>query len=385
MAPHIVVLGGSLAGVNVIKRLEKAIGSSANITLIEERDHFYIPYAALRSVVDPKFANTIWVPYTSLFKNLPNGKVVQARAVAIHEKQVVLANGSAIDFDYLVIATGSKMPAPGKTQKVTKAEGIKESTAVYNALKSAKRVAIVGGGSVGIELAGELTTDMPHLQVDLITSGATVLDGAPKILPTMINATTARLAKIPNLKVHTGHRVSGGITADLAENGYTLAPTTLTSDTGLSVSADVAFLATGIARPNSDAAAALGQGVLDARGYVLTTKTGQLPAFPHIFAAGDVAALDEIKTGMLAQKQATLVADNLAALVKGGKATKEYAAATDAMMVLPIGRNGGTAQMPFGFIMGDRTAKMIKSGTLFVPMMWGPAEREGSGGLKRAE
>ena len=72
---------------------------------------------APRSYAIRDFAKKLWVSYTSLFLNNPASKVIQAKAEKIFADHVTLDNGEKVEFDYLVIATGSTIPAPGKTTK----------------------------------------------------------------------------------------------------------------------------------------------------------------------------------------------------------------------------------------------------------------------------
>lgn len=57
----------------------------------------------------------------------------------------------------MVIATGSDGPFPGKCGKDSSlANLIKRYEDVTNEIKIAKQIVIVGGGPVGVELAGEI-------------------------------------------------------------------------------------------------------------------------------------------------------------------------------------------------------------------------------------
>ncbi|KAI9366937.1 hypothetical protein DFJ73DRAFT_891448 [Zopfochytrium polystomum] len=326
---------------------------------------------AVRGVVDARAAETIWVPYDGLFRNLPHATVIHARAAAVREHEVVLEDGRVVEFDYVVVATGSAAPSPGQARATTREGWIEEARAVREALEGAKTVAIVGGGPVGIELAGELATDFPHLTVDLLTSGPTVLSSSKKIQPAMITATAARIARAEKVRVHTGQRVSGGVPAGAWTVGYSLAPTTLTTTSGGSFAADLVFLTTGAGRPHSEAVVAgLGPAAVNERGYVRTLATGQVVGHERVFALGDVSTLDELKEAYVIEGQAPVVAGNIAALVKGRAASREYKPATSLILVVSFGRNGGTSQLPFGFVFGDWTTWMFKAGDLMVPRIW---------------
>ena len=56
--------------------------------------------------------------------------------------------------DTLVIATGSRVPFPGKDDEVTASACLLRYKAGLAATAASHRIAIVGGGPVGVELAG---------------------------------------------------------------------------------------------------------------------------------------------------------------------------------------------------------------------------------------
>jgi apoptosis-inducing factor 2 len=109
--PHIVVVGGSFAGIEVCQKLEKSLSLNAKITLIEERDSFYLTVGAYRAITTVNGGSKLWVPYTNLFKNRSNHRVVQGSVTKVNEKCVVLKDSSTVPFDFLVIATGGRSPA----------------------------------------------------------------------------------------------------------------------------------------------------------------------------------------------------------------------------------------------------------------------------------
>ncbi|KAJ3382778.1 hypothetical protein HDU84_004062 [Entophlyctis sp. JEL0112] len=385
--PTVVVIGGSHAGTKTIKQLDATVKSKANIILIEERDSFYYTVAALRSVTEPNFAQHLWVPYTNLFLNNKSSKVIQGRAAQIREHEVVLADGQTVQFDYAVIATGVKVPAPGQMLKTTKQEGLAEANKLLNAVKNAQSIAIIGGGgkllirnldqwandhtAVGVELAGEIATDYRGKNVTIIHSGASLAnrnDLKPKAAA-LINDQLKALG----VTVKLNQRVLPDGDTILPDGAsYSLTPQTLRTSTGDVVTADVVFLCTGLAIPNSAfVSAGLGDSALDSKGFVHVEETGQLKNFKHIFALGDVSDFDNVKLAYTTRAQSAVVASNITTLVtNSGSPLKTYTKQQPgAFAVIAIGRNGGVMQTPLG-VFGAWTTKTIKSGNLFVPKIW---------------
>ncbi|KAJ3071135.1 hypothetical protein HDU98_005783 [Podochytrium sp. JEL0797] len=367
-SPVIVIVGGSFAGVKIAKALDVSLKTKATIILIEEKEALFFTVAALRAVTEPGLAEQIWIPYTSLFQNNPANKVIQSRVTDVSEKQVTLINGETVAFDYLVICTGSKVPSPAKTEKLTKAEGVAEMKEITEALKTAKSAVIVGGGVVGVELAGEIATDYPTVKVTIIHSGAELMNRnlvKPKFTQTLMG----QLAKL-NVDVKLNQRVvpSEPGAPILPSGSFTLSKLTLKTSTGDSVESDIQFLCTGITGPNSGFVKSLGADVLNAEGYIQTEPTGQVKGFKHIFAAGDVSTLDAAKLVYTAGTQAPIVSGNIAALVSGSNAPlklyKPFVLGSIAMAT--VGRKGGVFQSPLGTF-GPFTTGMIKGKSLFLP------------------
>ncbi|KAJ3212498.1 hypothetical protein HDU82_000919 [Entophlyctis luteolus] len=369
--PTIVVIGGSHAGTKTIKQLDASLKSKANIVLIEEREAFYYTIAALRSVTEPNFAQHIWIPYTNLFLNNKSSRVIQGRAVQVREHDVVLADGQTIPFDYAVVATGARVPAPGQMLKSTKSEGLAEANAIFDAVKRAQSIAIVGGGVVGVELAGEIATDYPGKKVTVIHSAKSLVNRNG--LKPKATALVDEQLKALGVTVKLNQRVLPNGDSILPNGAsYSLTPQTLRTSTGDVITADVVFLCTGLATPNSSAVSAgLGDSALDGSGYVRVEPTGQLKGHKHIFALGDVSDMDNLKLAYVTGSQSAIVASNIAALITNPSSSlKTYTKQQPgAFAVLSIGRNGGVMQTPMG-VLGAWTAKTIKSGNLFLPKSW---------------
>lgn len=80
------------------------------MSVIESRkEYFEIPWANLRGMVEPSFAER------SVFNHrdyLTNGNIVTSSAANVTETEVLTADGTQVVYDYLVIATGHKDPLP---------------------------------------------------------------------------------------------------------------------------------------------------------------------------------------------------------------------------------------------------------------------------------
>jgi len=138
---------------------------------------------------------------------------------------------------------------------------------------------------------------------------------------------------------------------------------TVSTKTGTEITADLWFRCYGVT-PQCDY---LVGDLLAARqqdGFVEVTPTLQLPGCPNVFALGDVSTLTPKRAGA-ARREAELVAQNIRALVEGGR-LKTHEPAPDAILVT-FGPDGGAAQLPGrDGIVGAETAAQLKSRDMMV-------------------
>jgi hypothetical protein len=76
--------------------------------------------------------------------------VVNAEATEILPDKVVLSTGELIDYEYLVLATGTKLSPPGTLNTRTKQEGIQYFKNHQSLILEASHITLVGGGAVGV-------------------------------------------------------------------------------------------------------------------------------------------------------------------------------------------------------------------------------------------
>ena len=155
MNARIVIVGGGLAGTTLVRTLLKK-KAPASITLIEPKEYIEVPFAQLRALTDPTgFARVI---RKSLKEMLPEIEVIRGRATSFGDGKAVISDGGEIEFDWLVLATGSSFSRWPflKGSEETAAEREAAFVTEGNRIESAKSVLIIGGGPIGVELAGEI-------------------------------------------------------------------------------------------------------------------------------------------------------------------------------------------------------------------------------------
>jgi len=108
----------------------------------------------------------------------PHGTFVRGEVAELSPTAAVLSDGSKIEFDYCAIATGSSQTW-GKGEAITAEQRRAEIRSEHAALLAAPAVVVVGGGSLGVEIAGEVLTDYPGKPIYLVHRGRALMQSIP--------------------------------------------------------------------------------------------------------------------------------------------------------------------------------------------------------------
>ncbi|MFV0360103.1 FAD-dependent oxidoreductase [Tropicimonas sp.] len=350
MAHKVIIIGGGYIG----SELAQALDPVAEVTLVEPRAAFVHVPATIRAVALPQVLDRAILPYDRL---LGRGQVLRARARAVGTFGVQLDDDRILPADFVVVATGSGYAAPFKPagDNIESLRGTSRSA--HAALVAANRVAIVGAGAVGIELAGEIKAAMPAKSVTLISETAQLLPD----YPARLGRELGRKLDLLGVEVIAGHRAErlSDMRAPFAGD--------LTLDDGRIVAADLVFPVIG-ARPVTD----LFQTLPDARfapdGRVLTDNWMRPSSLPNVFAAGDAAANGDAMTIVGATRQTPWLARTLKALIAGRQLGQlpGYKPWHKPPILLPLGEYLGNSYLPVG-VVGNGPTRLLKGRSLFIP------------------
>lgn len=177
-AKNVVVLGASFAGVQLAKRLSETLPTGYRVVMIEKNSHFNYSFNFPRYSVLSGHERRAFIPYDGIARDAPRGifRHVRDTATLITEDHVRLASGDKVDYAYLIIATGSWQPLPAKVAATDSGKACAELRTVQENIKSASKVAVVGGGAVGIELAADIKSFYPEKHVTLVHSRRQLLN-----------------------------------------------------------------------------------------------------------------------------------------------------------------------------------------------------------------
>ncbi|KAF7823201.1 apoptosis-inducing factor-like protein A-like [Senna tora] len=342
-AQRVVVVGGGVAGSVVAKSLQFL----AHVTLVDPKEYFEIPWACLRSMVEPSFAERSVIKHREYFTN---GDIVISAAADLTESEVITADGRRIPYDYLVIATGHADP----TLPTTLPDRLNQYVSDCEKIKAANSVLIVGGGPTGVELAGEIAVDFPEKKVTLVHNGPRLMEFVgPK-------------ASDKTLKWFESKKVDVKLEQRVDLNSISDGGKTFQTSVGDSIEADCHFLCT--AKPLGTAwlKDTMLKDQVDGRGAIKVDDKLRVMGHNNIFAIGDITDIPEIKQGFFAHSHADVVVNNLKLLMKEGKENKmKTYKAGSAVAIVSLGRKDAVAQLPFATVSG-RFPGLIKSGDLFV-------------------
>ena len=201
---------------------------------------------------------------------------VRAECLDPYARRVGLSTGEAVAYDGLVVATGTRavLPAdwPGGQPGLHLLHELSDAWSLRAALTSARRVAVVGGGLTGCEVACAVVA--MARQVVLINSQPYVM---PRSVGEQVGALVAAAHRAAGVQMRLGRSVA---LAEHRRDGWRLL-----LDSGETVSADLVVVAAG-ERPDVDWLAGAPADLTDG---VLCDETLRVAGVDGVVAAGALA------------------------------------------------------------------------------------------------
>ncbi|XP_060215431.1 uncharacterized protein LOC132642188 [Lycium barbarum] len=337
---RVVVIGGGVAGSLIAKSLQ----DEANVSLIDMKEFFEIPWAALRSMCDPSFAKRAVFSHSEY---LPHAKVLTSAAVDITDTEVVTAKGDRVAYDFAVIATGHS-----DNSAYTKDEKFTQYQTDHEKIKSASSILIIGGGQTGVELAAEIVVDYPDKKLTIVHRGSMLLE--------FIGQSASN--KVVNwLKSHKVEIILGqSVDVNSAKEGV------YKTSGGQTIDAECHFICIGKPIGSGWLKETILNGSLDIHGRLMVDANLKVKGRNNVFGIGDITDIPELKLGYLAQRHALVAAKNIRLLIKNANDNNlnVYKPALP-LSLIALGRREAVAQFYCLSCIG-RLPGMIKSGDLFV-------------------
>ncbi|WP_458098424.1 NAD(P)/FAD-dependent oxidoreductase [Roseomonas sp. WA12] len=299
---RVVIVGAGFGGLRAIKALK---GSHVDITLIDQRNH-HIFQPLLYQVATASLApSDIAWPIRSMLHDREDVRTLlgTVEGVDATARQVRLADGSSVAYDFLVLATGARHGYFGHDDWEVSAPGLKtieDATAIRSQILRAfedaekepdadRRIGlltfvVIGGGPTGVELAGTIadlareTLPRDFRRLDTRTARVVLLEAGPRLLngyPESLSHYTKLALEELGVEVRLNAAVSQIRQGVISSGSEQLHASTIIWAAGVRASPAAEWL-------NVPA---------DKNGRVVVQPDLSVPGYPEIFAIGDTAAV----------------------------------------------------------------------------------------------
>src|SRR5882724_170612 len=387
---RVLILGGGFGGLLAAQKLKR---TPVQVTLLDRRNfHLFQPllYQVATGSLSP---GDIAAPLRGVLSSQKNATVLLGEATDIDadSKRVILSDGSAFEYDALIVSTGSQTSYYGNDAWRPVAPSLKtveEATAIrhklFYAFERAERAeteeeardwltfVIVGAGATGMELAGALAEianqtlrhdfrriNPRNARIILIEGGERVLSAFPEKLS----------AKAEKLVTQLGVDVEKGVLVTCVdENGVTYKK----GDTTERLAAKTVIWAGGVTTNSfGKTLAARTKAETDRNGRIKVTPQLTVPNYPDIFVVGDLATLNDERgkplpgVAQVAMQGGVYAAKAIKARLAGKAELKPFHYFNKGDMAV-IGRAAAVANI-FGFQVSGLLAWLI---WLFIHLMY---------------
>ncbi len=306
-----VIIGGGAGGASCAARLRR-LDEKAEILILEATDEISIANCGLpyycSGVISERERILVSNPQT--FKNLLNVEVkLNSKVVSIDRKnrKVKVSDGTEIDYDKLVLATGAsavKPPVKGiDNPKIFTIRTLSDADKIKNYISAnnVKKAAVIGGGFIGVEMAENF------IEAGIDTS---LIEMLPQILAPVDEDIVCFAQNEMRMR---------GCSLILNDGVKSFSDNEIELNSGRKISYDIAVLAIGV-KPETQLAKECGL-ELGINGAV-KTDSSMKTSDDNIYACGDsVEVVDFVtkKPALIplagpANRQGRIIADNIAGL-----------------------------------------------------------------------
>jgi NADPH-dependent 2,4-dienoyl-CoA reductase/sulfur reductase-like enzyme/nitrite reductase/ring-hydroxylating ferredoxin subunit len=300
----VVIVGGGAAGLAAADMLRRE-GYDGSLTIVSADDSPPVDRPNLSKDYLAGTAQEDWVPLRTpeYYRERKIQLLLNSRVTSLdtNKREIVLENGKALEFDGLILATGSDpihLPIEGASKsEVHYLRTFADSKAIIAKAASAKCVVVVGASFIGLEVAASMRAR--GIEVDVI---------APERQPLerVMGAEVGSFIR----KLHEAH----GVTFHLGETVGRVNGRAVTLSSGTVLDADFLVLGVGVRPPLELAEQA---GLATDRGILVNEYLET--SVPGVFAAGDAARWPDPRTGekirvehwVVAERQGQVAARNI--------------------------------------------------------------------------
>jgi 3-phenylpropionate/trans-cinnamate dioxygenase ferredoxin reductase subunit len=274
----IIVVGGGHAAAEAVVAL-RTKGWEERIIMISNESTlpYHRPPLSKAYLVDAISADKLVLKKEAIYQKLNIEIMLNTEVVAIHaaQKQIELSYQSQIEYDKLIIATGTRprlLPIPGaELSNVHYLRTVNDVNNIKAAISKGTKVLIVGAGYIGLEVAASLQK---------LGAKPTVLEAAGRVLARVTNAQMSDFYQT----LHAAHGVAIKLNAALTKLSATEHGHIAELADGTQIEYDMAIIGIGVI-PNSELAQVAG--ITCDNGILVNEYTQS--SDPDVYAIGDVS------------------------------------------------------------------------------------------------
>ena len=308
----VLIIGGGFAGLTAAQTLLNS--GEHTVTLVDRKEYFEVTPAQIHLLVAPE---SLGDRPRFRYREVLGESFVLGEVVRLEDNVAVLAHGQRLKFDTLILSPGTRyrrLPLAKPTDNVTLEERRDIVKAENQKFQAASSYLIVGGGLVGVELAGEIAASAPGKSVRLAHRGPRLVENlSPK-------ASNEALTQLQALGVKV-----------------------LLNTADAKPSKDELLYEATTPEPATGFLASVQPGILDSRGQIVVNERFQVKGHANWYAAGDATAAPYSKQAVVAATQGEYVAKSLLGSAKPFRHRPLVA-------FVPLGSKLGFTQMPFGVV-----------------------------------
>ena len=359
-AQKLVLIGGGHAHIEVLRRIAVSAWPSVDVTLISAGAYSYYS-GMITGFVAGEYAPEECAIDLNGLSQRAGARFVDAVATRIDatNRIIELDHGSSLPYDVASVDIGASvsamegsgvrehaLPTRPISSFVSGARSLLREMASSGQAGRPFRLAVVGAGAGGVELAFAFRSRLPHRERDsvvLVDAGKAPLAGHG----TRVSRRVRRLCTRSAIELQLGRRVLSVHSDGLHFSDGSREP------------ADAVVWVAGAGAPPFFRVSGL---ATDPIGFLRVRDTLQALEHDDLFAVGDAAHLeghpDTPKAGVYAVRQAPVLATNLLARLQGGR-LRSYRPQRDFLMILNLGA-GHALATKWGWTLEGRGVRWVK-------------------------
>jgi sulfide:quinone oxidoreductase len=317
---HVVILGAGFAGLELATQLSESLAGEVGVTLIDQNDSFSFGFSKLDILFGRKATADVQLPYADISKEGIEFRHEQVTSIDPEQRRVT-TDAATYDADFLVVALGANYDFAATP-------GFREGGVEYYSVAGAERMREVlldfDSGQILVGILGHPFKCPPApFEGALLLHDHFVDRGLRNVVD--IRTIGPMAAPVPITK-----EVSQSILDALTERDIEYVPNqhiveidTRNHEARLASGESIPYdLFVGI--PVHRVPQVVESSGLAVDGWVPVEKTNLATRFPNVYAVGDLTALPMAKAGVFAEAAATVVADDIAARLRGDTLQRPY-------------------------------------------------------------